>query len=417
MRVCIHRGARQIGGTAVEVEAEGARLLLDCGLPLDAAEDDVSLLPAVPGLRSPDASLLGIVLSHGHRDHWGLLPHVRPGVPVLAGEATGRIQEAAASMLGRPVPFRVTQALRHRRPLNLGPFTVTPFLADHSAYDSYSLLIEAGGRRLFYSGDLRGHGRKAAMFEDLLARPPRDVHAMLLEGSSLGRLEPGTRFETEAEIEARLLQHFRGTLGLALVFASAQNVDRVVSVFRAAKRAGRTMVLDHYAAEVLRATGNPRVPQPGWQEVALYVPLRRRLAIKAERRFDLLPGHGYPGRRVFPETLRAAPHRFVVLANGSVLADRDLRASTSGARAVWSQWDGYLRPGGFGERIAAELAALDVPLEPIHTSGHASVSDLQRLAGAVAPRTLTPVHSFHPECFPDLFSNVVPRADREWWGV
>ena len=36
MRVRIHRGARQIGGSAIEVEASGKRLLLDCGLPLDA---------------------------------------------------------------------------------------------------------------------------------------------------------------------------------------------------------------------------------------------------------------------------------------------------------------------------------------------------------------------------------------------
>jgi ribonuclease J len=35
----------------------------------------------------------------------------------------------------------------------------------HSAYDAYSLLIGADGQRLFYSADFRGHGRKAALFE------------------------------------------------------------------------------------------------------------------------------------------------------------------------------------------------------------------------------------------------------------
>lgn len=37
--------------------------------------------------------------------------------------------------------------------LMLGPFTVTPLLVDHSAFESYALLVEAGGRRLLYSGD------------------------------------------------------------------------------------------------------------------------------------------------------------------------------------------------------------------------------------------------------------------------
>jgi len=69
-------------------------------------------------------------------------------------------------------------------PFTLGPFTITPYLADHSAYDAFSLLIEAGGRSLFYTGDLRGHGRKATAFERLLADPPSPIHAILMEGTS-----------------------------------------------------------------------------------------------------------------------------------------------------------------------------------------------------------------------------------------
>ncbi len=38
------------------------------------------------------------------------------------------------------------------------------------------------------------------------------------------------------------------------MWASAQNVDRIVTVYRAAKRTGRVLVLDLYAAVALRAT-------------------------------------------------------------------------------------------------------------------------------------------------------------------
>ena len=40
MRVCIHRGTKQIGGTCVEMEASGSRIIVDLGLPLDAVEAD-----------------------------------------------------------------------------------------------------------------------------------------------------------------------------------------------------------------------------------------------------------------------------------------------------------------------------------------------------------------------------------------
>src|SRR5260221_6862090 len=62
----IHRGTRQIGGTCVELEAEGARILLDLGLPLDADDVSEDLLPNVSGLRIEDPTLSAIVISHGH---------------------------------------------------------------------------------------------------------------------------------------------------------------------------------------------------------------------------------------------------------------------------------------------------------------------------------------------------------------
>ena len=40
MKICIHRGAEEIGGTCVEVFSAGKRLIIDLGLPLDAERND-----------------------------------------------------------------------------------------------------------------------------------------------------------------------------------------------------------------------------------------------------------------------------------------------------------------------------------------------------------------------------------------
>jgi len=50
-------------------------------------------------------------------------------------------------------------------------------LIDHSAYDSYVFLIEAEGKRLVYSGDFQGHGRKGKSPTSLLEHPPKDIDA------------------------------------------------------------------------------------------------------------------------------------------------------------------------------------------------------------------------------------------------
>ena len=205
-RVCIHRGTQQIGGTCIELACGLSRVLLDLGLPLDAADGNAaSLMPDVAGLHSPDPALLALVVSHGHADHWGLAPYVGAGLRVIAGAATRRIMDAAAAFVPRPTLLAGKDADRQdlvdQQTIHIGPFALTPFLVDHSAFDAYAMLIEAAGRRLFYTGDIRGHGRKAALFERLLVHPPRPVHAMLMEGSSLGRSQPGQAFPSESDIE------------------------------------------------------------------------------------------------------------------------------------------------------------------------------------------------------------------------
>ncbi|MDQ2761835.1 MAG: hypothetical protein M3Y17_15750 [Actinomycetota bacterium] len=111
--------------------------------------------------------------------------------------------------------------------------------------------------------------------------------------------------------------------------------------------------------------------------------------------------------------------RAAMLFRPAMLPDVDALGTTAwaGARAIWSQWDGYLRAGP-GAALKAELAARSVPLEVVHTSGHASIADLQRLAAAIAPGALVPVHTFEGDRFAGLFgTNVVRRADGEWWEV
>ncbi|MCE6957793.1 hypothetical protein LAZ40_01795 [Cereibacter sphaeroides] len=73
LTLTVHRGAREIGGSCIEIAHPGGeRLVLDAGRPLDAPEGATGLLP--PTLdRSRPATVL---FSHAHQDHWGLIDEV-----------------------------------------------------------------------------------------------------------------------------------------------------------------------------------------------------------------------------------------------------------------------------------------------------------------------------------------------------
>lgn len=417
MRLRIHRGTQEIGGTCIEVEAQGKRLVLDVGLPLDSPHDEGArehLLPAIPGFRERDDSLLGLLISHPHMDHYGLARHVRPNVPVYVGESAHTILAAASRYVPDGFALAAPQFFTHGKPLEIGPFRVLPYLVDHSAFDAYALLVEADGKRVFYSGDFRGHGRKKMLFDALISRPPTDIDVLLMEGTTIGRTGIDDGFTTEADLEQEFTHAFQETKGVHFVWTSSQNIDRLVTIFRAAKRTGRVLLIDLYSAVVLEATSRNTIPQSYWGNVRLYVPHRQRVFIKKQRLFDDLKRHR--ANRVFPEALPSLADRAVMLFRPMATSDRGVQAIVDGAALTYSMWEGYLKQDS-SQRVLRWLASHNIPWSVIHTSGHASVADLTRFAEALAPRALVPIHSFHTERFGELFDNVVRRRDGEWWTV
>ena len=416
MRICIHRGTQEIGGTCIEIEAQGKRIVLDVGLPLDAPDGTrTSLLPRVAGFQDADDSLLAVLISHPHVDHYGLARYVHQDVPVYLGKDAHNIMKAARAWVPDGYAFeKPPHFIEDRNPVRIGPFRITPFLVDHSAFDAYSLLVEADGKRVYYSGDFRAHGRKKTLFDRMVARPPKDIDALLMEGTTIGRTGTSKGFPTEADLEGEFAQAFSRTTGIHFVWTSSQNIDRLVTIFRAAKRTGRTLLIDLYTAVILEATGRDTIPQSHWNGVKLYVPYRQRVFIKNNKLFDDLERHAR--NRIYPEALPSLSGRAVMLFRPMTRDDLGVQAVLKGARFTYSMWQGYLKEESV-QKVTEWLETNGIPWESIHTSGHASVADLQRFATALAPRSLVPIHSFETDRFAEFFDNVDRKEDGVWWDV
>lgn len=413
MKVCIHRGTQEVGGTCIEIESQGKRIVLDVGLPLEAI-DSIESLPRVGGFRERHKSLLAVVISHPHLDHYGLAHYLLPDTQMIMGAATERILKAAMLFTPAGVEFKNVLHLESGQPLSIGPFTITPYLNDHSAYDAYSLLISADGQRLFYSGDFRGHGRKAALFERFLKRPPSDVDVLLMEGTTIGRSGPEAKFKTEQELEQCFLEHIDDSKGMVLVWTSGQNIDRLVTVFKACKKSRRTLILDIYTAEILRATENPKLPQATWDGIKVFLPESQKRQIKRKQLFSITRQYERP--RIYPEELSEAASKAVMLFRPSMMSDMDKAGCLQEARLIYSLWPGYLKREEL-RSFHEWLDGRDIPLVHCHTSGHASTQDLQRFAKAIAPKMLVPIHSFETKRFKEYFDNIVMKKDGQWWEV
>lgn len=406
LRLTVHRGAHQIGGSCIEIaHPDGARLILDAGRPLDAPDGATGLLPGSLNRSAPAT----VLISHPHQDHHGLLHELPADWPVWTGAASARLIAITGEVSRQPL-MRVLDTWTSRGgPFTVGPFTVTPLLTDHSAFDAYMLLVEGAGRRILYTGDFRRHGRKADLVEALMARPPRDVDVLICEGTNLGTDKP---VMTEAALEEDFVALLQRTAGRVFVAWSGQNIDRTVTLYRAAKRTGRTLVIDLYTADVLdRIAEGTRLPRAGFPNLKVVVTAGLRGLYAGRAREDFvarMAAHGVAAR--------AVPENAVIMLRRSLMRDyaRAKLVPTAADAFNYSMWRGYLsmpyhaEPLEWCQAAGAEIAYL-------HSSGHAAPADLRAFAAAIGAKAVVPVHGENWDEETDGFGVVRRLADGKPW--
>ena len=404
----IHRAADEIGGNCIELEFDGHRLLLDAGSPLASGQ------AAIPRTLDTSAPVDALVISHPHQDHCGLLRDLPRTWPVWCGAAAEVLIRMTASLSGAVLQQDFHNYNAHAA-FNVGPFSITPYLTDHSAFDAYMLLVECAGKRVLYSGDFRRVGRKAVLVDRLMKSPPANVDVLLLEGTTLGRTEA---FPTEAELEEEFVSLLHRTSGRVFVSWSAQNIDRTVTIYRACKRTNRTLVLDLYTLDVLERLSAlyDSLPRLGWPNVrAVVTSSMKRLYENPERMNApaFVERCARSGNAMGAAGLSGASDSVVML-RPSLLRDYFQKGVSIEPADTWvfSMWSGYLETPEY-EDVRRLFESAGAAFAKIHTSGHASRDDLEAFARRIAPRHLVPIHSFTWDEHVDRFSNVRRLRDGE----
>lgn len=407
MQIIIHRGAQEVGGSCVELSFRDTTILLDVGLPLDFDfSDDPELhlpQPLFYKLRTDEKNVEAVFLSHAHLDHYGLAGILPEGIPVYCGKGTAELIDMSAQINPEKKQPLKLQTFNAWERIQIGSFSVIPYLMDHSAFDAYGFLVSDGNKSLFYTGDFRGHGRKAKLLDRLMQNPPK-VNALLMEGTLIGdRTEEPTI--TESDLEEKFVSVIEETPGIVLVTTSSQNIDRIVTIFRAAKRTNRRLIIDFYTAEILeRLKAYANLPHASWPRIRVCYPqfLARRfeeLGLK-----DILVRHRENGIKW--TRINEIENNAVMLIRAGFLWNIKKFLDLSGATWIYSLWPGYFERSKSLQNLKSYLEGRGVRYEYLHTSGHAKLEDMKKLVDAMAPDNIIPIHSFYPEKFKNYFKNV-----------
>lgn len=411
MKITIHRGANQIGGNCVEVSTDSTRLILDVGLPLDDLAAPAPLNepePRADGVVSAvfaqGQPVAAVLISHAHADHTGLLDLVPRDTPIFLSKGTSKMM-LAGSLYARQISLsrERQRVLEVRYPHQIGDITVTAFPVDHSAFDAQAFLLEADGLRVLYSGDLRLHGRKPGMAKTLIeAISDKPVNVLIMEGTHFSEdRQPGL---TEEQLEDIIAGDIKSAPSLVLAAFSPMHVDRLVTFYKAARRAGRVFLVDHYSAYIFfLVSTQARIPKPErGAGIRVFLPKRRKRITKLEER--------YSKNLIYLDEIIVNPAGYVMPFRPSML-DGDFAAGLPvGTRCIYSYWHGYLQKPDW-QQVQEAVAACEGGFIERHTSGHIHAADIVRFVEAIEPRYVVPIHTTRPQEFKRHFSNALILSD------
>ena len=386
MNITVHRGLNQIGGNIIEIESEGTKILFDIGLDLDPLNN--LELPKIDNLfdsRGYDA----IFISHYHSDHMGLVYEVNKEIPVYIGELSCAMIQASNRYLNK-TDFKVAKFLNHKVPIQVGRIKVTPFLCDHSAFNSFMLFAESESGNVLYTGDFRANGRKPS--EWLLNELPKNIDTLICEGTTLSR--DGYKAQTETELETIATDLIKSHKGPVFVLQSSMNIDRIVTMYRAAKRSERIFLEDLFLAEITSSI-RCRIPNPiDFVDVKVFSTYYLN---KQSDRYKLF--ERYSQKRITKVSI--AQSNFVMCVRVSMLdylEKLSKKVSFENGLLIYSFWSGYLLQPQVAEFIQ-RCKEMGLEIVTLHTSGHADEETLMHLIELVNPKRIIPVHTENANWF------------------
>ena len=382
MEINIIRGQNQIGGSIIEVSSKNTKIILDVGSNL---EDKEIVVPEIEGLFKGKAKYDGVLISHYHSDHEGLATKILPEIPIYMGEKSYEIHKVTREYIKKEY-LKEPKTFKPEEEFLIGDIKITPYLCDHSAFDSHMFLLECEEKKILYTGDFRSNGRK--FFQSLLNKLPK-VDALITEGTNLSNNKIGKINLTERELEKRGIELLEGNDRPVFVLMAATNIDRIVTLYKIANATKRLFLLDTYAGKITDTIGG-NIPNPRTFSNV-------RIFLTNQDKYEIL--ENYPKNKIGKNEI--ANKNFMMCIRSSMkqyLENRSKEFSFEGCVLFYSMWEGYKKQENMKEFLKF-MEEKGVKTISLHTSGHADEKDFDKLIKKVEPQIIIPVHTENSEWF------------------
>src|SRR3954447_2903879 len=378
-------GLGEVGKNMMVVQSDEGIVVIDAGLsfPRDEHLGVDLVLPDFSYLQEHESEIRAVVLTHGHEDHVGALPHLLRQVRVPEVRATGLTLGLVKSKLDEHGLLRdaeLVEAVPEDGPTQLGPFRAELVGMAHSIPDAVSVVLETPGGRIVHTGDYKidhtpidGYRTDLGALADLGNRG-----VSLLLGDSTNAERPGVT-ESERVVGEAFRQIFPSREGRILVSSFASNVHRMQQAADVGVDCGRKVA---FVGRSMRKNGNI-ARSLGYMDVPEEAILRPHELAELPRGEQLILCTGSQGEPMSAMTRIAYnDHPAVsveagdtVIISAKPIPGNELRVH-----------DAINRLAKMGAEVLHEDNA------PVHVSGHGKAEELRTIIGLVRPKAVMPVH-------------------------
>lgn len=337
----------------------------------------------------------GYVITHGHLDHIGGLPHIVPKfpAPIYGSRFTiGRVEEIFNNF-GLPMPegYRLETVIMNEHThekLKLGVFFVELVGITHSIPGSTCVVVDTPVGRILNTGDFRldpnplDHEKTDT--ERLIEIGNEGLLALLSESTTTER--PG-RTPSESTIEQSFVDIMEQAPGRVFVALFSTNVNRVQMIVNAAVKHNRKIALDGRSMmstlEMAVRNGFMKIPK------GTFVPINSVPNINDREIVVMCTGsQGEPNSAL--QRMAAGQHKHVKLKEQDTVVLSSTPIPESGNDAlIAGMVDNLFRMGVHVFRHTTR--ELD-NCGPLHVSGHASVEEYRDMIQMLKPKYFIPIY-------------------------
>lgn len=402
MKVRIIKGTNQIGGCITEIECNKTKIIIDFGEELDDSKENFELEGLTRGKSIYDA----VFVTHSHGDHIGLIDKINDDIPVYVEEKSLDIHNLTCDFCGKERinrkinTFKLSKNLKEPNVIyNNGDIKVTPYIIDHSSYNSCMYLIECNNKKILHTGDFRNHGRKKYVFDKIIKQIGK-VDLLITEGTTLTRSKEN--YMTENELESRAL-NIINNYDQVFIMQSSTNIDRTVTFLKASLKSNKKFVLDlfsYYINDIVNFNVNV-----DYKKIFVWKPYKYKNKPNwfKDKYLDI-----NTSSKIFPY--------FVMEIKESMLIDIKMlynKGVLKKACLIYSMWNGYIQKEEKLKQFINELKMMNIDFIELHTSGHADLNAMKKLNEAVNPKYTIIIHTEKNEEGKNIFNNVINIKDNE----